>query len=337
MDRQLKRTFCVVLFEFTIAYFFVNLVVIGYWSAINRRTPFISVWSPEMDQPDNRRIYFHGARGRDAYALTRQSCAVESAARHNPNRSVQLFISTSEIGDVPLNYSTDPWLSALERYGNVAVILYDEAQYFAGTPLERAYHEGLWRKGPDHHVHMSDHLRIISSFRAGGLYMDVDFVTLKPLDERIFWNFFSVEDEMALNFCTCIFHLEHGHRIINDLMEQLAKVEYDPTRYLAYGPQFVRSFLNDFCGLKLPDLSSLQCPGDVKILPHHHFFPIPFWEWETYFEDINEDTAELIQDCHGLHVWNKLSRNQSSVMNPKALYNVVAARHCPLTYNASFN
>ncbi len=115
-------------------------------------------WSEDRVKPDNWRIFFHETSGRQNLSF-RQSCAVESAAKHNPSRSVQIFMLAHQ-----LNYS-DPWISALEHYRNVAVILVDEEEYFRSSPLEEWFNKGEWRKSRFKKEHMSDYIRILSLYK----------------------------------------------------------------------------------------------------------------------------------------------------------------------------
>ncbi len=89
-------------------------------------------WNQENVPIDNSRIYFHETSGSDHLSV-RQCCAVESAARNNPTRPVQIFLQGNS-----LNYSSH-FLSVLEHYSNVAVILLNETEYFTNTPLEKWY------------------------------------------------------------------------------------------------------------------------------------------------------------------------------------------------------
>ena len=299
---------------------------------------FITTWSPSSEQPNNRRIYFHGARGKNSLATIRQSCAVESAARHNPDRPIQLFISTDDPDGkgIPMDRTSDPWLSVLERYENVRVIVYNESDYFAGTPLENWYREGLWRRSSRRGlVHLSDYWRMLSSYRAGGFYMDLDVITFKQLDEKKLRNFFSLEDKRGENICSGIFHMDHGHWLINAMVRQLAAKKYDPNIYNAYGPLFVKKILVSHCGLELPDVFTNTCP-DVKVLSRTNFFPIPWEEWQIYFMEVKETFArQLTRKSFGVHVWNKLSGNQTFVKNSRNLYAQLVAEHCPLTFAAA--
>ena len=118
----------------------------------------IIYWSEDSVKPDNRRIFFHETSGRNALSM-RQSCAVESAAKNNPTRAVQIFMSTDHV-----NYSS-PWIRALEHYSNVAVILVDEEEYFYQSPFEDWYQRGEWKKSRFRKEHMSDYIRILSLYK----------------------------------------------------------------------------------------------------------------------------------------------------------------------------
>ena len=76
---------------------------------------------------DDKRIYFHETAGRDNLNL-RQLCPVKSAAKKNPDRSVQVFFQTNHD-----NLTVDPLVSILRGYPNIAMILINVTDYFAGT------------------------------------------------------------------------------------------------------------------------------------------------------------------------------------------------------------
>ena len=237
-----------------------------------------------------------------------------------------------------MDYSTDPWLAVLERYPNVAVVVYDESEFFSGSPLEDWYKTGMWRQSSRHGmVHLTDYWRILSSYRGGGFYMDLDVITFKRLDQTFLWNFFSLENWAGMDFCSGIFHMEHGHWLVSAMVRQLAAKSYDPDFYNAYGPLFVKEAMETHCSLKLPDLSTNVC-SDVTVLPSRHFFPIPHQEWHRYWTEQDNRTAvmkEMTERGFGVHVWNKFSGSQTLVKGSKALYALLAAEHCPLTFAAT--
>lgn len=76
---------------------------------------------------DDKRIYFHETTGRDHLNL-RQLCAVESTAKENSNRSVQIFFQSNHV-----NLTVGPLAHILENYPNIFVILIDVRDYFNQT------------------------------------------------------------------------------------------------------------------------------------------------------------------------------------------------------------
>ena len=58
------------------------------------------------------------------------TCAIESAAKENPDRPIQGFIPTDHVS------LSAPLRQVLEHYSNVDVLLLDAAEYFSGTILQ---------------------------------------------------------------------------------------------------------------------------------------------------------------------------------------------------------
>jgi len=97
------------------------------WKIIKwKRNQTLSPWENSI-LFDSERIYFHETTGRDSINL-RQLCAVESAAKENPSRSVQLFFQTDYV-----NVTASPLGSIMTYYSNIAVILINASDYFADT------------------------------------------------------------------------------------------------------------------------------------------------------------------------------------------------------------
>lgn len=294
--------------------------------------PNIIWWSPDNFKPNSNRIVFMGARGRTPLAMMRQACAIESTARYNPDRPIQLFISADDQDGIgkPLGYDTDPWISVLDQFPNVDIVLYNETDYFDGTPMESWYKEGVWRKSQFKHAHYSDYVRFLTVYRGGGLYMDLDFITLKRLDDKIFWNFVSAEDESHLHIPNAIFHFEHGHRLLEPMMTHFLWMAYNPDDYTTHGPKFMKSFFTSYCGLRMEDLIAKKCL-DVRFLPHHYFFPIAWQQWNKYFKEAENETMEDIKKSYGVHVWNKKSRDAEVKFESKQVYATLVNTHCPFT------
>lgn len=282
-------------------------------------------WTEESDQellgPNNRRIYFHETSGRSRLTL-RQSCAVESAAKENPDRPVQLIMQT-EISSINRRGT---WLNVLSNYPNVAVILIKEMDYFRDTPLEDWYRKGQWRQSPHKLEHFADYIRMLSSLKGGGLYMDLDFVTIRQLDIN---NFLAVEDAAANHLSNGIFHFDHGHRLIREIVDQLA-ARYQPEEWNAHGPALIFSIMSRICGLKTGQPLSNECQ-DVALMPYNFVYPIHWPDWRIYFQKANRNVMQWINGSYAVHVWNKMSHSEPLLINSDQVYATLASRHCPFT------
>ena len=71
----------------------------------------ISQWRQGyLEAIDSRRIVLHETSGR-GYLNVKQSCAVESAGRHNDDRPIHLFMRRTPSHGITL----DAWLTVLRR------------------------------------------------------------------------------------------------------------------------------------------------------------------------------------------------------------------------------
>ncbi|XP_057367573.1 lactosylceramide 4-alpha-galactosyltransferase-like [Daphnia carinata] len=283
-------------------------------------------WSAggETERSDsNRRIFFHETSGRSDLSL-RQTCAVESAAKHNPDRPVQVFMTADR-----LEYSS-PWLEVLQHYANVTIVVMDMKSYFASTPLERWYNEGEWRASIHKIVHLSDYVRVLTLLKGGGMYMDLDYVTIKRLDEELLWNFLLFETADMKLVTNSVLHLERGHRLIGEMIQRLVKY-YDANEYMWHGPSMVSTVMSRTCAVKRGQPDSNNCT-DVRLLPHDYFAPISNTEWELLFSDATDERlGRLKNSSYAVHCWSGKSKGEHLKVHSNQLYAALAREHCPHT------
>nr|CAH0101893.1 unnamed protein product [Daphnia galeata] len=295
------------------------LLFAGYIMYGNRHTiPWIKKqiqiiqWTENSDQqllgPNNQRIYFHETSGRNQLNM-RQSCAVESTAKENPDRPIQLIMQTN----ISFINTHGTWLNVLSNYPNVAVILINEMDYFRDTPLEDWYRKGEWRQSPHKLEHFSDYIRMLSSLKGGGLYMDLDFVTMKRFDIN---NFLAVADAAVEHISNGIFHFDYGHRLIREIVKELAAVQHATNRKI--------------CGLKKGQPLSNECQ-DVALMPYNFVYPIHWPDWQVYFQKATRNVMQWINGSYAVHVWNKMSHSEPLLIGSDQVYATLATRHCPFT------
>lgn len=124
-------------------------------------------WSSGMKDDNNyndRRIFFHVTKTRSTNRFNqRQTCAVESTAKHNPDRPIQVFIQRESVD------SKAPFFTILGHYQNVTIVLLDEVEnYFRNSPLEKIYQTAPWNASLFGATHFSDYIRALSLYK--GIY-----------------------------------------------------------------------------------------------------------------------------------------------------------------------
>ena len=275
----------------------------------------------------NNRIFFHETSGKN-WLNTRQTCAVESAAKENPERPVQLFLLADRVND------SSPFVKVLSHYLNIQVLLINPSDYFRGTILEDWYRKGEWRTSQFHIEHFSDYIRMLSLYKAGGMYMDLDFVTVKKFDEDLLWNFVPLESKYNLTGSTL--HLQHGHRLISAIISELAS-SYEPEQWTYSGPALVLRVLQRLCNFNGKRPSSHSC-SDIRVTPAHYFYPFHYTQWQVYFENATDSRLATVDESFAVHVWNKLSHEGSIDWSSNQLYALLASQHCPHTtaYSSQF-
>ncbi|EFX71990.1 hypothetical protein DAPPUDRAFT_111182 [Daphnia pulex] len=279
---------------------------------------------------NNQRIFFHETSGRSELSL-RQCCAVESAARHNPDRNIQLFLGSSDNCGDGINrpfrkiFSSQfsSWLKVLSRYTNLSVVYLNEGYYFSGTPFQDWYRKGEWRKSPFKMGHLSDFIRILTLYKGGGMYMDLDIMTLKTFHGIMFNNYLVYENAKMDTIGNSIMHFERGHQITIELIRLLSE-EYDPEAYVYHGPDAIAEVMNRVCGLVAGNPNSNKC-GDVKLLPHRYFHPVAAMFSHMLFKN----------DINGTNQWNSISRNERIDIYSNQVFSVLAREHCPLTLSGA--
>ena len=174
---------------------------------------------------------------------------------------------------------------------------------------------------------------MVTLYRGGGLYMDLDFITLQPLDETLLWNFFPFPKEDRSRVTNSMFHLQHGHRFIDEIVHRLA-INYYPDKYDEHGPVVNTKVMSEVCGFKPGDYSvnKIVCK-DVNILSHKLFYPIPFKNWQDYFREVDEEKLSLIKSqSYAVHVWNKASSKATLTKGSNQLYMKLAQENCPFAF-----
>ncbi|KAJ3175231.1 hypothetical protein HDU87_006313 [Geranomyces variabilis] len=109
----------------------------------------------------------------------RYLCSIESAARMNPQHTITVL--AKNVSDFERNL--EPWRQAVGSTisNRVRIRRIDYSGYFQGTPLEPWWRDGRWRQSHWVAQNLGNALRLAVIYKEGGVYMDMDIISLNPL------------------------------------------------------------------------------------------------------------------------------------------------------------
>lgn len=140
----------------------------------------------EISPPKDNSIFFHETSCNSYYngkitITSRQACAVESAAKMNPQKMVYLLYASPGVLKNEMTES-DRMLEALLGYPNVRIQHLNYEKYTKGTPLEHLYQDGAIEASIYAQSHASDVLRYLTLWKYGGIYLDLDVIVTKSFN-----------------------------------------------------------------------------------------------------------------------------------------------------------
>lgn len=139
------------------------------------------------------------------FIVDRQACAIESAALHNPNHDVFVIFFASPVG-IKRNKSLPQFYDKLRMYSNIHMRNMNLWRYSIGTPIAEWLKTDQLFKSAYLFEHIADIFRMITLFRFGGYYMDLDVIVLKNIDD-LGENFIGNDWGFVLN--TAFLHLNN--------------------------------------------------------------------------------------------------------------------------------
>ncbi|XP_057367603.1 lactosylceramide 4-alpha-galactosyltransferase-like [Daphnia carinata] len=266
---------------------------------------------------NHENAFFHETSGARALDI-RQACAVESAALSNPNLTIYLLMTT---GDIDWNSTT---MKTLKSYDNVHVHSINLGEYFSHTPFEEWYFCSTWNYGSHAISHLSDALRFLTLYKYGGYYFDLDVIMLQSVMQ--YHNFIGAENEE--NLAAGALHVEYLHPVIRAAVEEFRNT-YRKDIWGHNGPLLLTRVMTKWCSAdNIQAMTTSTCYG-FRILPPMAFYPVKWFNWETYFL---EEDIEWRNETIGTHVWNKKSVDTAVYKNSTQAYVKLARSRCPSVF-----
>ncbi|XP_065085833.1 lactosylceramide 4-alpha-galactosyltransferase-like [Ochlerotatus camptorhynchus] len=256
----------------------------------------------------------------------RQACAIESAARANPDwRVFPLFVFARWF-----NTTADPYISALLRFCNIRLRRVNLDTFAFGSPVEKLFAEGALKQSSYIVEHTADVLRILTLYKYGGTYLDTDVLVRKTFN-KMQPNYLGSEGSGYV--ANGVINLEatgFGHQFAEACLNDLAQ-HFDGKQWAANGPFMVTRNLQTFCNTTdITKMAREQCGGQLTVYPPDWFYRIryPRHAWFFYPEH-SDEVMNSTKDDVLVHMWNKATSGIQLKINSTAAYIQLANQFCP--------
>ncbi|XP_059018700.1 alpha-1,4-N-acetylglucosaminyltransferase isoform X3 [Mustela lutreola] len=253
------------------------------------------------------------------------SCAVESAAKIYPGQPVAFFMKgLYDTTWLPSN-STYPGFSLLSAIDNVFFFPLDMERLFEDTPL-LSWYTRINASVESNWLHVSsDASRLAIIWKYGGIYMDTDVISIRPIPEE---NFLAAQSSRYSS--NGVFGFLPHHPFLWDCMENFVE-HYNSEIWGNQGPSLMTRMLRLWCRLgDFQEVSDLRCLN-LSFLHPQRFYPISYPEWRRYYEVWDRDLS--FNDSYALHLWNYMNKEGMTVVRgSNTLVENLCRKHCPRTY-----
>ncbi|KAM9299519.1 alpha-1,4-N-acetylglucosaminyltransferase-like [Gastrophryne carolinensis] len=254
-------------------------------------------------------------------------CAIESAARVYPDRPVVFFIKgLKDIYSVEDEKKTKEHFPTLASFQNIYLFPLRMEKLFNNTPLlpwfkkVDPYKEVYWA-----HV-SSDGCRLASIWKYGGIYMDSDVISLRPIPHD---NFLSSEDKQQAT--NSVFGMAPFHPLIWQFMENFVE-NFRGEIWAHQGPNLFKRVMNKMCGIPVFNTMDDMSCNKIPYLHHQRFYPIHYVSWRKYYEVWKKEPT--FNSSYGLHLWNSMNKEGKSMMpGTNTLVEHIYQQQCPTTYD----
>lgn len=171
----------------------------------------------------------------------------------------------------------------------------------------------------------SDASRLAFIWKYGGVYMDTDVISIRPIPED---NFLAAQKSQFSS--NGVFGFLPHHPFLWECMENFVE-NYNPKIWGHQGPELMTRLLRVWCKLKdFQEVSDLKCLN-FSFLHPQRFYPISFRAWRRYYEVW--DTEPSFNNSYALHLWNHMNREGKAVVRgSNTLVENLYRKHCPKTY-----
>ncbi|XP_030243581.1 lactosylceramide 4-alpha-galactosyltransferase-like [Drosophila navojoa] len=261
-----------------------------------------------------------------------QACAIESAALHNQNFQVFVLFACRTYLEKPAHI-----IDALLSYKNIKFRELNIGTYILDTPITD------WLKLNDFYRssflmhHLSDLLRLLTLYRYGGIYLDMDVMLLRTFEDLHLNYACSMGNQSISNSILGLEPKGFGHQLaewlLQDFRKNLVRDSFDSTEH-----KFLLRVLQEVCSTRNVTLmvrDPKRCKG-FRVFNVSEFYEVPLKQSELLLDqNLASEMLERIKNSRIIHIWNRFSAKWPLKTDSKSAYMQLAAKHCPKVFKAA--
>ncbi|CAG4937485.1 unnamed protein product [Parnassius apollo] len=223
--------------------------------------------------PSDKSIFFHETSC-TANLTSRQSCAIESAARAHRYFEIHVLFS-SPVSEATLHESN---LKELTIFDNIRFSRIHIVKYAEGTPVADLVKSGALNRTQWKISHTSDVLRFLTLYKWGGIYLDLDVVVARTLD-HLAKNWAARESNTAVATGALAFSRDEIGRSIATATIREIQTNFRGDKWGYNGPGVITRVLKKMCTTNNVTLMSAAYCGGFEVYKPEFFYPIK-WQQE---------------------------------------------------------
>ncbi|KAJ3015370.1 UNVERIFIED_CONTAM: hypothetical protein HDU68_012759 [Siphonaria sp. JEL0065] len=249
----------------------------------------------------------------EALKQPRRLCSVESAARQNKDHVITIFVRNKDTFEEKIK---DWRISArLEERLAVKELNWEEAMI--DTPLYEWYTQKKWAssKWPDQNLGNAFRLGIL--WKYGGVYLDLDIISLNPLDGL--GRSVARQDKKTTN--NAFFSVEAGDLFIWEVMKEFVH-GFRGNKWGHNGPAAVTRTIRK---CKIPECKNMNLADPMRFFPFNYTSAVD----QTYWDDSCEMMGRIADESVGMHYWDKRLQNIQD-LRKTSIMRITMISHCPV-------
>ncbi|KAM9316336.1 alpha-1,4-N-acetylglucosaminyltransferase-like [Gastrophryne carolinensis] len=172
----------------------------------------------------------------------------------------------------------------------------------------------------------SDACRLAVIWKYGGIYMDTDIISLRPIPHDKF-----LAAQIETYASNGVFGFTPSHPLVWQFMENFVK-NYRGDKWGQQGPELIARVMSKLCDMSvMMSTNNFSC-NNIPYLHPPRFYPIACSSWKRYFEVWKE--IPTFNSSYGLHLWNFMNKeHKSMITGSNTLVEHLYQQQCPTTYD----